>query len=101
MALIDGGSPWGERRSSFGDSDQPYWMDAGYQRWLARLEVDGEPEPFQVREEFELVDGPPPSPKPKLTPKPRKRRTVKPEEQASDRDSVNLARFARKLKGQE
>jgi hypothetical protein len=57
-------------------------------------------EPFRVREAAELVDGPvvaPPPDEPR-----RKRKPVrKADMPAVDRDAVSLARFARKLKGQE
>jgi hypothetical protein len=79
---------------------------AEWQRYLAYLEtlVDGEPgrpratpEPFEPVEAFELVDGPvvaPPPEKPK-----RRRRAVKPRD-LEPRGNTDLARYARKLKGE-
>jgi hypothetical protein len=97
VALIDG---HGEPRNS-----NPNCL-RGVQRYLSYLETQvrgtpgmpvENPEPFQVIEAFELVDGPVVAAEPEK-PK-RKRRKVKPEP-ALDRDSVNLARFARRLKGE-
>jgi hypothetical protein len=89
--------------------NQNRFCQPGVQRYLAWLEtqirgVPGgpveNPEPFIVREASELVDGPVVAPEPER-PK-RKRKPVREADlPAPDRDSVNLARFARKLKGQE
>ena len=78
----------------------------GVQAYLKFLEIQvrgtpgmpvENPEPFKPVEAVELVDGT--APAPKLEKPKRKRRRVK-LEPALDRDSANLARFARKLKGE-
>jgi hypothetical protein len=81
----------------------------GVQRYLAYLEttVDGEPgiprahrESFEPVESVELVDGPvvaPPPEKPARKRKPARKADMP----APDRDSANLARYARKITGRE
>jgi hypothetical protein len=83
----------------------------GVQRYLAHLEstVVGEPgrpraipEPFEPVEAQELIDGPAVAPPPERPRKQRKRKSVrKADMPARDSDSVNLAKYVRKLKGQE
>jgi hypothetical protein len=78
-------------------------MDRGYQRYLKWLETQERaiPDPFEIRERAELVDGPVAAPPP---PKPRKHRKRKPARRADmparDSDSINLAKYARKLRGE-
>ena len=98
MALIDG---YGEPRN------QNRFCAPGVQRYLEFLQstVRGEPgrpvaDPAPYRlppEASELVDGVPPEPKPERSRKRKPARTLGP---ALDRDSVNLARYARKLRGE-
>jgi hypothetical protein len=85
------------------------YADARYQRYLAHLEstVRGEPgepvanpEPFIVQERSELVDGLVVAPAPEK-PKRKRKPARKADMPTLDRDSVNLASFARKVKGQE
>jgi hypothetical protein len=104
MALISGVYDDGPRNHNL-------YADARYQRFLAHLEslVDGEPgrpratpESFEPVEAQELIDGPAIAPPPE---KPRKQRKRKPPRRADmparDPDSVNLAKYVRKLTGQE
>jgi hypothetical protein len=103
MALIDGGNEPASRLHPN--------CRRGLQEFYAYLEsqVRGEPggpvqspEPFQVREEAELVDGPVQAPPPE---KPRKHRKRKPPRKADmpapDRDAITLAKYARTLTGRE
>jgi hypothetical protein len=86
----------------------------GVQRYLQYLEstVRGtpgmaveNPEPFQIREEAQLIDGPAvqpkPSQKPKLAPsKPRRKRQRVKAEDLEPRRDVALQQYCRRLKGQ-
>jgi hypothetical protein len=80
----------------------------GVQEYLAHLEstIRGkpgrpveDPEPFIPVEASELVDGPVVAPPPE-TPKRKRKAPRKADMPARDRDAVNLASFARKLKGE-
>jgi hypothetical protein len=84
------------------------YADARYQRFLATPRVHGrgepggpveDPEPFIPVGESELVDGIPPAPEPEK-PKRKRKPARKADMPARDRDAVNLARYARKLRGE-
>jgi hypothetical protein len=99
MALIGAYDDDGNRHRN----SAPSW-----QRYLEHLEstVRGEPgrprvnpEPFQVREESELVDGPVVAPPPPRS-KRKGKAPLKADMPAPDRDAVNLKAYARRLKGE-
>lgn len=92
--------------------DEPHrsniYADAGYQRYLAFLEsqVRGKPgmpvenpEPFQPVGAAELVDGPVVAPEPGRPKGRRRRKQVRPQD-IEPRGNTDLARYARKLKGE-